>query len=324
MTRLPNVIVPGAQKSGTTSLVRALERHPDCALARPKEPSFFCRAEALPDLDRYRRCFAHVRDERVVIDASTAYMVDPAVPGRLKETLGEDLRVVFILRDPVERAFSAYWHLAKRGAERRSPEEVFSFRSRDLECAAGEEAERLADALARGRLDTRELAPRYDDPLWPYRYLAGGAYLAPIQRWQRAFGRGRVKVLVLEELAADPVAVFERLARFLSLEGDPPRDGLLGVHNPTRIPRDDALGRAARALPGQAALRRLGRRLPAVARWTERALFANPPDADPALAGRLRALYAPAQRALAQHLDLDLARWWGAPQRADAVASPAA
>jgi len=313
MARLPNVIVPGAQKSGTTTLARLLALHPDCALARPKEPGFFCRARELREPERYARAFAHVGSERAVVDASTAYMADPAIPARARQHLGPDVRAIFILRDPASRALSAYWHLAKRGAERRSPVEVFRFDGPDLRAAVAQEACRLGPARARGRIDPSEFAERYDDALWPFRYLANGRYLEPIRRWREVFGRERVLVLLLEELAADPEGVFARVTTFLGLEPALPREALGAVHNRTRIPRRGPLARGLRRLGERPALRRLRARAPRLARWYEGALYAPRPASDRALEARLRALYAPDQLPLASELGVDLAAWWGAP-----------
>lgn len=311
MGRLPNVIVPGAQKSGTTSLVRALEGHPQCALARPKEPSFFCRASDLGESARYEAAFAHVTRERRIIDASTAYMVDPAVPGRVRALLGEELHIVFILRDPAERALSAYWHLAKRGAERRTPQQVFALEAEDLEEAAEQESQRLASAVAAGLVDPGPFAKRYDDALWPFRYLENGSYLEAIRRWQETFGSQRVMALLLEEWAADSTRVLRRLADFLGLEPEWPGVDPRAVHNRTRVPRAGAFARGLRALGGRPALRALRARVPRARRWYERALYGPPPAASPELRERLRGLYAPLQVELAAHLGRDLAPWWG-------------
>jgi hypothetical protein len=108
----PEVIIGGAARSGTTSLYRWLDAHPEIAMAREKEVRFFDRhydrgwgwyVEQLPD-----------RQTAVVGEASPRYFTDPRAAERIAHDL-PDVRMVFCLRDPVVRAYSDYWMDRQRG-----------------------------------------------------------------------------------------------------------------------------------------------------------------------------------------------------------------
>ena len=142
--RVPNFFIVGAQKAGTTSLYRYLDQHPDIYMSPLKEPSYFSE-EARPenfadamqpsvrrdiarlrrDLDRsriesrlggivtewedYCRLFAGVRDERAIGEASVCYLWSKTAPARIAGRL-PNAKIIVILRDPADRAFSQYMH----------------------------------------------------------------------------------------------------------------------------------------------------------------------------------------------------------------------
>src|SRR5260221_5784055 len=86
---LPNTILAGAQKSGTTTLCRFIDAHPHCRVSEPKEPNFFSRAANLPRVEAYGRYFQTATPaHRVLVDGTTTYMADPAIAPRIREVLG--------------------------------------------------------------------------------------------------------------------------------------------------------------------------------------------------------------------------------------------
>ena len=111
---LPNFVVVGAPKAGTTSLYNYLKGHPDVFLPHRKELLFFDSSfhKGLPWYERY---FKHYRGEKAAGDISPTYMSNPFVPKRMRRTI-PDAKIVFILRDPVERAYSHYWDLVGWGS----------------------------------------------------------------------------------------------------------------------------------------------------------------------------------------------------------------
>lgn len=124
----PNLYLIGAQKSGTTLLATMLGQHPDICLAEPKEPHFFAQNWG-KGLEWYQGHFART-DARYCLDASPSYTAAPlngeqpdsplaGIPQRLFE-LQPEARFVYMMRDPVKRTYSSYWHSVRAGDEQRS------------------------------------------------------------------------------------------------------------------------------------------------------------------------------------------------------------
>jgi hypothetical protein len=210
---LPGYLIIGTQRGGTTSLYKYLVRHPWVGRALTKELRFF-------DLhyDRgvswYRSRFpSNAQRERlarqgkrlIVGEASPDYLFDPAVPARVARDL-PTVKLIVLLRDPVQRAFSHYWHQRKRGHE------PLSFAD-----AIEAEADRLAGhaPAAAGPRGDRD----YD--LHHHSYVARGRYAEQLERWFDLFPRERFLIERSEDLFAEPDAVFQRVVRFLEL---PPFD----------------------------------------------------------------------------------------------------
>jgi Sulfotransferase domain len=122
---LPNVLVVGAQKCGTTALHRRFELHPDCSVPRgPKEVHFFVDEGPWP-IGRWRRGVAWYESlfdpAEVVADVCPSYSAWPIYPGaaaRAREVVPDAL-VVYLVRDPIDRIASHWIHFRSRGYERR-------------------------------------------------------------------------------------------------------------------------------------------------------------------------------------------------------------
>jgi hypothetical protein len=127
--RWPNLFLVGAAKAGTTSLYQELARHPAIYMSPMKEPHFFSRIEPAPeraaffphvtDEDEYLALFAGATTEEVLGEASTSYLWDRQAAERIKRVVPE-ARILIMLRDPVDRAYSQYWNDVREGIERRS------------------------------------------------------------------------------------------------------------------------------------------------------------------------------------------------------------
>ncbi len=138
-TQLPNFIVIGAMKSGTTSLFHYLQSHPQVFMSPLKEVDFFA-GELNWDrgLDWYRRQFTGAGPETVAIgEASTSYTKYPQyteVPDRIAATL-PDVRLIYVVRDPIERIRSHYQHRSLIGAEREPLEVAVLTDPRYVDCS---------------------------------------------------------------------------------------------------------------------------------------------------------------------------------------------
>lgn len=127
----PEVYLIGAQKAGTTTLAYLLDQHPHVAVAQPKEPHFFTHNWDR-GLDWYKRRFPDSSDT-ICLDASTSYSMAPVtrstkrnrywdkdyeeVPARVF-SINPNAKFIYLLRDPVERCYSGYWHNVRMGNER--------------------------------------------------------------------------------------------------------------------------------------------------------------------------------------------------------------
>lgn len=233
---LPNTILAGAQKSGTTTLCRFIGAHPHCHISEPKEPNFFSRAENLARLDRYEYCFRGACPEhRVRIDGTTAYMADLAIAQRIRECLGKDVRIIFTLRSPAARTYSGFLHMLKRGHERRTADEVFLDLPDDRDAAAASERVAVLKAAARGRVVGRPYRWFYDDLLWNYRYVGNSAYSMLVESYFEAFRPENVLVLFFEELIGDVAGTRRQLGTFLGVDPELFPDGM-NRGNQTRMP----------------------------------------------------------------------------------------
>lgn len=194
---LPDFLVIGAQKSGTSSLYEYTTRHPRVARAFLKEVHHFDGPDP-PDAGSYRAHFPTegwmdlqrgLRGGPVVTgEATPIYLFDPRVPDRVADLL-PDVRLVAVLRDPVDRAWSHYHHEVRFGHEDLPFEE-----------AVDREAERLD-----GEIDRVLSEPGYDSyELRHHSYVARGRYDEQIERWLDRFERDQLLVLQAEALFEDP------------------------------------------------------------------------------------------------------------------------
>ncbi|OAG27004.1 sulfotransferase family protein [Thermodesulfatator autotrophicus] len=111
---LPNFIIIGAMKSGTTSLAKYLSEHPDVFVSDPKEPGFFCeKINWNKGIEWYEELFKNAKGYKAVGEASTHYTKfpeHPRVAEKIKNIIPE-VKLIYIMRDPVDRAISHYWHM---------------------------------------------------------------------------------------------------------------------------------------------------------------------------------------------------------------------
>lgn len=193
-----HVVVAGAQRSGTSYLARELDRHPAVAFAKPfrPEPKFFLRdTSSCATCEDYRRIFGGDAAMATVLgEKSTSYMDRPEAPARIARLL-PDARLVFVLRDPVERAISNYW---------------FSVESR-VETASMDDAFRT-EAERRDRFDPARFSTS------PFAYLERGRYVEHLTRFEEHFPRDRMTLVLFEDLVADPASAVGWLLTELGLE----------------------------------------------------------------------------------------------------------
>ena len=296
--RLPNFLIVGAAKSGTTTLASHLSKHPDVYVPPAKELYFFERDELWDKgPDWYAEQFASAGDAIAVGEATPGYMFYPWSVERIAQLL-PGVRAIVCLRDPVERAYSHYLHWADR----------MWFEPRSF-------GEAVEDELAAGADEVAAHDPRRSPPY--FAYLARGKYLEQLERLAGALGRDSVHVLLLEDLQADPGGTFSAICSFLGV--DPgvtvpnlgARENVYSPHTPRR---------AWRWLTKHRVLQRLPR--PVAKLIARRIVAPRPrpvPPMDPAVQGRLAEHFVPYNAALADWLGRDLSGWTAPPRGAGAA-----
>jgi hypothetical protein len=213
---LPDFVILGGQRCGTSSMYKYLGRHPQIAPSLRKETEYFS-----IDYDKgeawyrahfplsARRTTARLRGRRLVtFEATPDYLFDPRAPQRLADVL-PDAKLIIMLRDPVERAFSHYHHNVRLGLE------DLSFR----EAVAAEDA-RIADDLTAMSLNPLD---RVRD-LRNYSYVSRGHYGEQIARWFDLFDRDRFLFIIAEDFFEHPGNSLHALEAFVGVDTWSPPD----------------------------------------------------------------------------------------------------
>jgi hypothetical protein len=200
---LPSALIIGVQRGGTTSLFNYLIRHPKVLSPLGKEIHYFDFQYAR-GTRYYRGRFPYARRLRggsLTLDATPYYMMHPLAPERAAQLL-PGVKLIAVLRNPIERAFSHYQHEVRGGRESLSFAEAIE-----------QEPERLAGEEERMRRE-----PGYYS--WNHRrysYLLRGLYLKQLLQWLEHFPRSQLLVIQSERLFKDPAATTSEVHRFLGL-----------------------------------------------------------------------------------------------------------
>jgi len=219
---LPNFLIIGAAKAGTTSLYYYLQQHPSISFPKLKEPKYFSSknlifphngagdtsvdAYAIKTFDDYKSLFSDIHNLRVG-EASPDYLYFyESTPYEIKKTLG-DIPIIIILRDPVKRAFSAYNYLVRDSRESKTFREA---------------------------LDSEEdrLRSNYDF-IWGYK--KGGMYYQQVEAFKDYFSA--VKVVVFEDLISNIPNGLRDLFVFLGVDEDVSVD-ISVAHNQSGVPNN--------------------------------------------------------------------------------------
>jgi hypothetical protein len=201
---LPSVLIIGTQKGGTTSLFNYLVEHPRVLPPFGKEVHYFD-FHYDGGTNWYRGRFPYVSrlgGGTITLDATPYYMMHPLAAQRAAGLL-PDVKIIALLRNPIDRAFSHYQHEVRGGRE-----------SLSFEDALNQESERLA-----GEEERLQKEPFYYS--WNhhrYAYTRRGLYLQQLQRWTEYFPRSQLMVLQSEWLFRSPPEAMAAVYRFLGLE----------------------------------------------------------------------------------------------------------
>lgn len=194
--RLPNFIIFGSNKSGSTSLCNYLIQHPDIFISKKKEPNFFMHDEGstvkhpsgattVYTLDWYKYLFRNAQ-EKAIGEASVSYIIDEEAPMRIKSRL-PDVKLIALLREPVSRLYSQY---------------LFNVRGN----------------LEKPNTDILKLiqSPKSSD-INP-RYFERGLYFKYLQNYYQVFEQKQIRIYLFDEFVSDPMKVVKDIFEFLDVD----------------------------------------------------------------------------------------------------------
>ncbi len=198
---MPNFFIVGAAKCGTSSLYYYLKQHPQVFMSEAKEPQFFLDDKGgVNDRAVYERLFEAVTDEKAVGEATTAYLYAEESPGLIKAAV-PDARIIILLRNPAEMAYSLWRYI----------------------CRIGKRGESLSFVDALKAEDGRMKDPEFRmGETWhaQFYYFHRGLYYEQVKRYIDTFGRDNVKVFIFEDFAKDPVRICREAFMFLGVYPD--------------------------------------------------------------------------------------------------------
>ncbi|MBE7382488.1 MAG: sulfotransferase [Leptolyngbya sp. SIO1E4] len=201
---LPNFLIIGAQKAGTTALSHYLTQHPQIHMSSIKEPGFFDFENEPPNfkgpgdlalyssvvttLDDYSELFDQVSNEIAIGEATTWYLYSKKAPERIKYYL-PDVKLIAILRNPIDRAYSGFMHAV------RDERETLDF----------------AEALA---LENQRITDNWEY-LWRYQDM--GFYGEQLERYLSKFNQEQVRIYLYDDLCNSPECLLKDVFQFLEV-----------------------------------------------------------------------------------------------------------
>ena len=197
---LPNLLIVGAAKSGTTSLHNYLNQHSDVFMCSPKEPHYLINNEigsnrikvGVTCFDKYKKLFSKGRSLKYRGESSVMYLMFPdIVIPKIKELLGDDTKIIIMLRNPIERAFSGFHH-----NKRYDVDENLEFDSAWDTC------------------EERYISNLSISPATRYKEL--GLYYKQVSTFQSSFKN--VHVIIYDDYKKDIKSSIKKVFEFLNLE----------------------------------------------------------------------------------------------------------
>ena len=218
LRKLPDFVIIGAAKSGTTSLYDFVTKHPRIEPAYVKEPFFFSSPEEF-SLPYYKINFP-ILNKRITGEASTSYLSSSEAPARMKAAI-PDAKLIAVLRNPVDRAYSHYQYARKRNVEASATfEEALELEEARLKKYKDVVSELKSVFYGGGKLSgQRNLYQLIHDSLddsW-HSYLRYGRYADHLENWFRHYDRDRFLVLSTKDFERDRQGTLDQVFGFLGV-----------------------------------------------------------------------------------------------------------
>ncbi|SFB00997.1 Sulfotransferase domain-containing protein [Lentibacillus halodurans] len=209
----PNFLVIGAEKSATTWIYNRLSEHPNVYLPATKEIHFFNQFDSnLKEVNNYEKLglnwyknfFHHYKGEKAIGEVTPMYLCDPKAPYRIKKLL-PDVKIIAILRNPIDRAYSHYW---------------------------------MAKHKTHTQLTFKE-AIETNDP----RFVQRGLYYDQLRIFYSLFPKENIKVILFEDIHENNQEVLSNLYNFLGVRSSYVPEGLTNKENSSQKPKSVVLHR---------------------------------------------------------------------------------
>jgi hypothetical protein len=235
----PNLFIVGAAKSGTTSLHYYLSQHPDIYMSYVKEPHYFSNVKSkikeeyqqikkgkqyhnliIKDEDTYLSIFEEGADKIYRGEASGSYLFDPDAAKKIFE-FNPQAKIIIILREPVDRAYSHYKMMYGLG---------------------GENHREFLKAITEDQKDNDRVFGR------AHLYLELGQYYEQIQRYSAYFAASQILILKFEDFIKDPQNQLKKVFSFLDLDESKVTDFKLEAKNISKSPRNHLMNKVIRVI----------------------------------------------------------------------------
>ena len=197
--KIPNFFIVGAAKAGTSTLWKCLKEHPHIYMPDDelyKEPGFFSDLYGIEDFAKYLNLFAHARSfHKAIGEATTAYLTDPFSARNIKKII-PDAKIIIILRNPADRAYSLYNWMVQEGYEY---------------APSFEQALKLEDKRINKKI------PNFWEPgyKWDYLYFRSGLYYEQVERYIDLFSN--ILILKFDDFIYNPIITYQNICDFLEI-----------------------------------------------------------------------------------------------------------
>lgn len=226
----PHFLIIGAAKSGTTSLYEGLSQHPQVHMSSVKEPNFFALEgsdltfkagsttagyldECVTDWHNYTQLFHPADSHQVLGEASPMYLYDANAARRIYQYI-PNTKLIVILRDPIERAYSNFLQHVREGIET---------------------TDSFSEAI---ELEDKRLEENW---WWGFAYIKAGFYYQQLLRYTNVFNREQVKIYLYDDLKVSPENILKDIFQFLEIDPSFTSSSLAAKHNVGGAPQNKAL-----------------------------------------------------------------------------------
>ena len=212
--KLPSFFCVGAQKSGTTTLHDILIQHPKICLPEEKETKFFQDNEKYKKgLEFYiKRYFSNCTEKQILGEIDPEYIFFDYVPQRIYKDIGKNVKLIFMFRNPIDRAYSHYWMSVRRGYEDKSFEEAIK--------------------LEKERIRKDQNFRRY------FSYISRGLYAKQVKNYLKYFPKENMFFIIFEEdFLKNRKKTISNLFRFLDIEDLSDKLNVDLKSNPASLPK---------------------------------------------------------------------------------------